>query len=295
MKRILEYIIGKEEVNLSIEKFLLSKSYTGNTITQLKKMYRSILLNNEWVYMNTKLSLNDKLVITILEEENSKNILPIKLNFNIIYEDEDILIINKPANMPIHPSLNNYNNSLANALAYYYKNKGEAFVFRCINRLDKDTTGLTIIAKNILSAGILYKDMSKRKIKRSYIAVTENSPYLKDEDTIDLPIARVNDSLITRKVDFINGERAVTHYKILEKTDDKAILELHLDTGRTHQIRVHMSFLGSPLIGDYLYNSKYSNSSDTRPLLHSYKLEFNHPINKNKLEFVATIPKDMKV
>ena len=295
MKRILEYIIGKEEVNLSIEKFLLSKYYTGNTITQLKKMYRSILLNNEWVYRNTKLSLNDKLVITILEEENSKNILPIKLNFNIIYEDEDILIVNKPANMPIHPSLNNYNNSLANALAYYYKNKGEAFVFRCINRLDKDTTGLTIIAKNILSAGILYKDMSKRKIKRSYIAVTENSPYLKDEDTIDLPIARVNDSLITRKVDFINGERAVTHYKILEKTDDKAILELHLDTGRTHQIRVHMSFLGSPLIGDYLYNSKYSNSSDTRPLLHSYKLEFNHPINKNKLEFVATIPKDMKV
>lgn len=217
------------------------------------------------------------------------------MNFNIIYEDEDILIVNKPANMPIHPSLNNYNNSLANALAYYYKNKGEAFVFRCINRLDKDTTGLTIIAKNILSAGILYKDMSKRKIKRSYIAVTENSPYLKDEDTIDLPIARVNDSLITRKVDFINGERAVTHYKILEKTDDKAILELHLDTGRTHQIRVHMSFLGSPLIGDYLYNSKYSNSSDTRPLLHSYKLEFNHPINKNKLEFVAKIPKDMKV
>lgn len=295
MKRILEYIIGKEEVNLSIEKFLLSKYYTGNTITQLKKMYRSILLNNEWVYMNTKLSLNDKLVITILEEENSKNILPIKLNFNIVYEDEDILIVNKPANMPIHPSLNNYNNSLANALAYYYKNKGEAFVFRCINRLDKDTTGLTIIAKNILSAGILYKDMSKRKIKRSYIAITENSPYLKDEDTIDLPIARVNDSLITRKVDFINGERAVTHYKILEKIDDKAILELHLDTGRTHQIRVHMSFLGSPLIGDYLYNSKYSNSSDTRPLLHSYKLEFNHPINKNKLEFTAEIPKDMKV
>ena len=258
-------------------------------------MYRSILLNNEWVYMNTKLSLNDKLVITILEEENSKNILPIKLDFNIIYEDEDILIVNKPANMPIHPSLNNYNNSLANALAYYYKNKGEAFVFRCINRLDKDTTGLTIIAKNMLSAGILYKDMSKRKIKRSYIAVTENSPYLKDEDTIDLPIARVNDSLITRKVDFINGERAITHYKILEKTDDKAVLELHLDTGRTHQIRVHMSFLGSPLVGDYLYNSKYYNSSDTRPLLHSYKLEFNHPINKNKLEFVAKLPKDMKV
>lgn len=293
MKRILEYTINENYVGLSIEKFLLKKSYTSNTITKLKKIEKSILLNGDWVYMRNKLSLNDHLKVSISEEKSSENILPVKLDFEIVYEDDDILVVNKPFNMPIHPSLNNYSNSLANALAYYYQNKCEDFIFRCINRLDKDTTGLTIIAKNMLSAGILYKDMANRNIKRTYIAIVKNSPQLKPKASIDLPIGRVCDSLISRKVDFINGERAITHYEILKIADDKAMLKLNLDTGRTHQIRVHLSFLESPLIGDYLYNPEYIDKTDTRPLLHSYKLNFKHPISEKNMEFVAPLPLDM--
>ncbi len=293
MYRTIEYIISKEEQGISIENFLRNKLYSSKLITKLKKNSAYVILNNKESYMNTILSTNDYLKININEDKSSENVIPKKLKLDIIYEDDDIIVINKDKNMPIHPSLNNYDNSLANALAYYFKIKNRDFIFRCINRLDKDTSGLTLIAKNILSADILYKNMLNRKIKRTYIAIVKFSKNLKSIDKIDLPIARENASLIKRKVDFKNGKRAITNYKILDIFDDKALLELKLDTGRTHQIRVHLSFLDSPLIGDYIYNEEYYNNKTTRPLLHSYKLSFKHPIYNKELTFIAPLPKDM--
>ena len=138
MERIIHYIINNTQANMTIQQYLRNKGYSSQNITQLKKMPESILLNGKWEYMNQQVQEGDELIVHILEEQSSEKISPIKLPLDIIYEDEDLLVINKPSDMPIHPSLNNYENSLANALAYYYQEQNIPFVFRCINRLDRD-------------------------------------------------------------------------------------------------------------------------------------------------------------
>ena len=226
----------------------------------------------------------------MLEETPSENIIPVHLPLNIVYEDEDILLINKPADMPVHPSINNYDNTLANGIAYYYKLQGKPFVFRCINRLDRDTTGLLIIAKNALSASILSNQMKKREIHRTYLAIVSGIPE-KEANTITAPIARKENSAIERCVDFMNGEHAVTHYQTVASKEDYSLLKLSLETGRTHQIRVHAKYIGNPLLGDYLYNPDFSKIQ--RVALHSYRLNFMHPITEKLMSFSAPLPKDM--
>ena len=148
--------------------------------------------------------------------ESSPNIPPVELPLSIIYEDEDILVVNKPAGMPIHPSLNNYENSLANGLMWYYTEQGKPFIFRCTNRLDRDTSGLTVIAKHLISSSILSSMGARHEIKREYLAIVRGS-VTPPSGTIDAPLARTGSSMIERKVDFKHGERAVTHYKVVKE------------------------------------------------------------------------------
>lgn len=159
MFREIKYIIDQPNSGISVEKYLRSLGYTGQSITDIKKMSESVLVGNVWVHMTHRLIEGDELVIRITETDVSENIVPVNLPFPVVYEDDDLVVVNKPAGMPIHPSLNNYDNSLANAAAHYYVNQGEEYVFRCINRLDRDTSGLTILAKHSVAAGILYKQM----------------------------------------------------------------------------------------------------------------------------------------
>ncbi len=298
MKRVITYEINTEQENQTILQFLKKKLYTDKAIIALKKTPEGILKNGIWAYFNEKLSSGDILTINLIEETVSDNIVPEKLNIDIVYEDEDILVINKPYNMPIHPSQNHYTGSLANALAYYFMEQGKEFVFRCVNRLDKDTSGLTIICKNQLSGGILSDMVSRREIKRTYLAICDDDGTLPDEGTVDAPIARKEGSTIERVVDFNIGERAVTHYKVLERNLEKGVslIRLQLETGRTHQIRVHMKHTGHPLVGDGIYG--YLNSSTNalmnRQALHSYSLEFIHPITLQKMIFDQELPSDMK-
>lgn len=290
MNRIFEYTIKKDVLPCTVGEFLKHKGFSRQIIIQLKKTHKGILVNNEWAYVRTPLKINDIVTIRLLEETPSENIIPVPIPLNIVYEDEDILLINKPADMPVHPSINNYDNTLANGIAYYYKMQGKSFVFRCINRLDRDTTGLLIIAKNALSASILSNQMKKREIHRTYLAVVSGIPK-KEADTITAPIARKENSAIERCVDFINGERAVTHYQIVSSKEDYSLLKLSLETGRTHQIRVHAKYMGNPLLGDYLYNPDFSKIQ--RVALHSYHLNFVHPITEKPMNFSAPLPKDM--
>ena len=290
MNRIFEYTIKQENIPCTVGEFLKNKGFSRQIIIQLKKTHQGILVNSEWAYVRTQLKINDILTIHLLEEAPSENIIPVPLPLNIVYEDEDILLINKPADMPVHPSINNYDNTLANGIAYYYKVQGKSFVFRCINRLDRDTTGLLIIAKNALSASILSNQMKKREIHRTYLAVVSGIPE-KETDTITAPIARKENSAIERCVDFINGERAVTHYQTVASKEDYSLLKLSLETGRTHQIRVHAKYIGNPLLGDYLYNPDFSKIQ--RVALHSYRLNFVHPITEKPMSFSAPLPKDM--
>ena len=291
MERILEYRITGADEGKTIKDFLLQSGFSGQNIVELKKIPRSILLNDVWEYVTCRVKENDVLRIQIKEEESSEKIPPVELPFPVVYEDEDIVVVNKPADMPIHPSLNNYENTLGNAAAYYFAKQNKAFVFRCINRLDRDTTGLTILAKHMVSCSILQSDMMERKISREYLAIVEGN-FAKTEGTIDAPIGRKEGSTIERMVDFENGERAVTHYKVLEQKENAAMVSLKLETGRTHQIRVHMASIGHPLIGDFLYNP--DNKEMGRQALHAWHLSFTHPVTKEVLQLEAPVPNDMK-
>lgn len=286
MNRVLTYEITAEQEGTKIGDFLRTAGYSRHVIIHLKKTENGILLNGEWAYVGQFLKEGDHLEIRIIEFESSEQIVPAELPLDIVYEDEDLLIINKPADMPIHPSINNYDNTLANALMWYYQQKGETFVYRCINRLDRDTTGLLIVAKNMLSGGILSDMSKKREIHREYLAIAEGE--VPQEGVIDAPIARKEESVIERCVDFEKGDRAVTHYWRLDYRNGYSLVRLKLETGRTHQIRVHMKYLGHPLTGDYLYNPDYRILN--HQALHSWKLAFRHPITGAQMQFKADPP-----
>ena len=291
MERIFQYHITEKEQNQTILDYLKEKGYSRQNVVALKKMQESILVNGKWEYVNYRLKNEDTLTIHIQELESNDKILPIPLPLPIVYEDEDILVIDKPSNMPIHPSINNYDNTLANAVVYYYHSQNIPFTFRCVNRLDKDTTGLTIIAKHMVASGILSEMVSRREIHREYLALVEGC--ISGEGSINAPIAREGDSVIKRQVDYEHGERAITHYKVVSQINDTATLvSLKLETGRTHQIRVHMSHLGHPLLGDDLYGGNLDHIP--RQALHSHKLVFQHPITKEEMCFVSELPDDMK-
>ncbi len=293
MERILHYHIDSTCSGLRVEQYLRRKGYSCQNLTQLKRMHESILINGVWSYMRTPLQTGDTLTVHIQEDTSSPNIPPSDLPLEIIYEDEDIVVVNKPAGMPVHPSLDNFRNSLANALMHYYTQQGKAFIFRCTNRLDRDTSGLTVIAKHMVSSAILSGMAVRHEIEREYLAIVKGS-VTPATGTINAPIARADTdgSLIRRKVDFKSGEPAVTHYHVMGERNGHSLVSLLLETGRTHQIRVHMQYIGFPLIGDYLYNPDMEYIR--RQALHSYRLAFVHPITGEHMEFTAALPEDMK-
>lgn len=290
MERILNYHITEDADSLRTEQYLRRRGFSYQNLTQLKKMPESILINGVWCYMRTPLHSGDILTVHIRETESSPNIPPVELPLDIVYEDEDIIVVNKPAGMPVHPSLNNYRNSLANALMYYYQQQGKPFIFRCTNRLDRDTSGLTVIAKHMVSSSILSSMTARHEIEREYLAVVQGS-VVPSSGTIDAPIGRTGSSLIERKIDFEHGERAVTHYHVVKEENGHSLVSLILETGRTHQIRVHMKYIGFPLVGDYLYNPDMEYIQ--RQALHSCRLSFRHPITGKHMEFTADLPEDM--
>ena len=290
MNRNIDYIIDEDSAGLRVEQFLRRKRYSGQNLSEIKRMPKSILVNGVHYYMRLELSTGDHLQVRICETKNSEKIPPTNLPLDIIYEDEDLLVLNKPAGMPIHPSLNNYTNSIANALAYYFQSQGKPFIFRCCNRLDRDTSGLTIVSKHLVSGSIL-SDMTKyREVHREYLAIARGS-VTPSEGTIQAPLGRKGGTIIERTVDWEHGEDAVTHYKVVKEANGHSLVSLRLETGRTHQIRIHMKYLGYPLIGDYLYNPDMEYM--TRQALHSHHMEFTHPITGEHMSFTAPLPEDM--
>lgn len=293
MDRHLSFSVTEEESGRKIEEFLKQNGCSHHVLTHLKRTDHGIILNGEWAYSSTRLQCGDVLELWIREEEASDQIIPTPLPLNIVYEDEDLMVINKPPDMPIHPSINNHEKTLANAVMYYFREKGEAFVYRCVNRLDRDTSGLLILAKNMFSAAVLYRQSAERKIHREYLAIAAGE--IPEEGIIDAPIARAADSAIMRCVDFSCGERAVTHYRRLlySKENDCSLQRIRLETGRTHQIRVHMKYIGHPLLGDFLYHPTAIEQMK-RQALHSWSLAFTHPVTGKQMHFTALPPSDMQ-
>ena len=289
MKRIFTYKITEKDAGKTVGTFLLEHEYTPTCIKFLKKAENLITVNGKWEFVNKELQENDILETVFLDDENSENIPSVELPLDIVYEDEDVLVLNKPPKLPIHPTKGYEYHSLANGVVYYYEKQGIPFVFRSINRIDKDTTGLVIVAKNMLSGSILGEAMRNREIRRTYLAVTEGE--LPEKGTIDLPIGRREGSAVERCIDE-NGAKAVTHFERLHFANGHSLAQIRLETGRTHQIRLHMRAIGHPLPADVLYNQNFTVIG--RHALHSWKLAFPHPITKEILCFEQEMPEDMK-
>ena len=176
MQRIIEYFISENTGAITILDFLKREGFSRHILSYMKNVPNTIILNGVRGFGRSVLKPGDHLMVTVPETESGKNIIRTEIELSILYEDEDILVINKPAGMPVHPSAGNYENTLANGIAWYFAEKGEDFVYRCINRLDRDTTGALILAKNPLSAAILSVQMKKRQIRRTYLALVDGVP-----------------------------------------------------------------------------------------------------------------------
>ena len=289
MDRIFHYQITENEQGTTVLDFLRKKGFSRHILSSMKADKEALTRNGQRIGGREQLLAGDHFRVRLLETVDSDGIVPVSMPLSILYEDEDILVINKPADMPVHPSIGNYTNTLANGVAAYLDAKDEHSPFRCINRLDRDTSGALILAKNAFSAAVLSTQMRNRQIRRTYLAVVEG--ITPPNGTISAPISRVDDSVIERHVDFLHGEPAVTHYERLETKNEYSLLEIHLETGRTHQIRVHMGYIGHPLPADYLYHPVYD--CFKRQPLHSLQLEFRHPVTDKSMCLLAPVPEDM--
>ncbi|MBE7053695.1 MAG: RluA family pseudouridine synthase [Ruminococcaceae bacterium] len=278
-----------KEFTIQIQKETVVKDVLLNDlslalVTHLKKYDDGILLNGKKAYVNAKLKKGDVLKIKIYDEKS--NIEPSNIPINILYEDDDIIVLNKERNMPTHPSQNHHKDTLANGLLYYFKD--EIFTFRAITRLDKDTSGVVLVAKNPYSSHILNKDMKNKKITKEYFAVVNGVPN-KNQGEINAPIKREEGTVMLRKV-APDGKEAITKYELIDENGKFSLLKLYPITGRTHQIRVHLSYIGNPIFGDDLYGAPQKGSMQ----LHCGCIKFYHPVTKKEMKIEAPLPCDMK-
>ncbi len=248
---------------------------SANLLTKLKKS-GGILLNGKAAISSYIVNIGDVVEIHFADEEKS-NIPATNIPIEIIYEDEHILAVNKPKDMPTHPSIGNYENTLGNACMYYYRDVN--FVFRPVNRLDRDTTGIVIIAKDAITSYLLAEQMKAGIFKKTYYAITSGIPN-PSRGIIDAPICRASESIVKREVS-VNGQRAVTEYETVNSENNIALLKIKLHTGRTHQIRVHMAHIGTPLLYDYMYGTEVAGKT---LFLHCGEIEFVHPFTEKKMK-----------
>lgn len=291
--KMLEYFV-KDDKYKNVKEILTSYFEISNRLLVKLKKNQRIYLNNEPVYVTNKVSKGDIIKVDIDFEEESDNIVLAKMDLNIIYEDDYMLIVNKSSNIAIHPSILHYENSLSNGISYYFKEKNIKRKIRPVNRLDKDTSGIVIFAKNEYIQECLIKQMKNNIFEKKYLALLEG--YLEtDIGTINAPIDRKENSIIERTITE-NGFPSITHYKVLKRFETEnniklSLVEFTLETGRTHQIRVHSKFIGHPLLGDTLYGN--SSPLISRQALHAYKISFIHPITKEFLNFEIPLPEDI--
>ena len=288
----LEYIVKNKDINKTIKDICISYFKISHRLLITLKKNECFFINDKKAFIYSTLNLNDKLTINLDYEEENANIVPINKPLNIIYEDDYILVVEKEANTPVHPSMDHFEDSLSNFVKYYFDSIGLKKKIRIVNRLDKDTSGLVIFAKCEYIQEALIKQMKDNTFIKEYIAVVEGL-FKEKQGQINLPIARKEGSIIERCINE-NGDISITKYEVLKELNientDISIVKCILLTGRTHQIRVHMSYLGHPLLGDNLYGGK--NILFKRQALHSYKISFIHPITHKQIILTSNIPKE---
>lgn len=287
----LEYPVNSTNYK-TIKEVLKSHFHISDRLLLKLKRANQIFLNEKPVFVHAPIHWNDTVKVEICFQEKSENILPIKMELDIVFEDEGMVILNKPAGIPIHPSMAHFTNSLSNGIQYYFEKNHIETKIRPVNRLDKDTSGLVIFAKNEYIQESLIRQMENHLFQKKYLAILTGTL---DESSktgiINANIARKEGSIIEREIN-PNGQKAITHYHLIQNFADHCLVEFQLETGRTHQIRVHSKYFGHPILGDSLYGTPSEFIS--RQALHSYKISFLHPVTKEKMKFEISLPEDMK-
>ena len=289
---ILTYTIKDNKYQTVKEVLKAYFNISDRLLLKLKKNNK-VLMNGVISNINSSLSVNDTIEVLIDFEEDNSNIVPTEMNLDIIYEDEAYLIINKPAGIPVHPSMDHFTDSLSNSIKYYFDSIGLKKKIRPVNRLDKNTSGIVIFAKNEYIQECLVKQMNNHMFYKEYIAICEGE-FKQVNGVINAPIARKENSIIERCVNEA-GDTAITEYEVLSynKRHNYSVVKCILKTGRTHQIRVHMSYIGHPILGDTLYGK--SSELINRQALHAHEISFVHPLNKAKVSYTASLPEDINV
>ncbi len=289
----MDFRISEADTGRTVGAFLkLNLSLSSKMVKYLKYREDGILLNGERVTVRRVLKAGDLLSLATCDSTDQPLLEPVKLELPILFEDADIVVPNKPAQMPTHPSRDHYRDTVANALAFRYREMGVPFVFRPVNRLDRDTSGLLLIARNKLAAGRLTASMQTGKIRKTYLAVLRGDT-LPDSGRIEKPLHRTAKSIIVREVcspDAPDAEAAITEYRVLARANGCALVSARPLTGRTHQLRVHFAFLGCPILADDLYGAP--DDRIPRQALHAYTLTFPHPTTGESLTLTAPFPPD---
>lgn len=287
---VLEYKIEKNDNYVNLKDLLKNYFQVSDRLLIKLKHEQKIFVNNTKAYVDMSLNLGDIISIYIDFIEDNSNIVPTYMPLDIIYEDDAFLVVNKSSGVPVHPSMEHFEDSLSNGIKYYFDKIGLKKKIRPVNRLDKDTSGLVIFAKNEYIQEYLIKQMQVKEFIKEYIAICAGN-LEKRSGIINAPIARKENSIIERCISE-SGASAITHYEVIKNYNNYSVVKCILQTGRTHQIRVHMAHIGHPLLGDTLYG--LPSPLINRQALHAYKITFIHPITKQKLEFTAKIPADFE-
>ncbi len=297
MERILRLRAERRHFGCTLKQ-IMQREYgmSAGLISHMKQSDNAILVNGEPQCVNYIVREGDEITFTVeTGEMASENLTPTAHTVEIIFEDEDILVVNKPAYLPCHPVTGNHENTLSNYLAAYYLEKGQAFTARVINRLDSNTSGLVLFAKNALAAGVLNEMTNNELIVKEYTAITLGIPS-PNSGEISTNIRRKAGNVLAREVcSEDDGKKAVTLYDVLACNKEKnlALLRIRTLTGRTHQIRVHMAHIGCPLAGDFLYGTE-DHELIARHALHMGELSLIHPLTKASLHFSVPLPEDMQ-
>lgn len=287
----LEYTIPEVRQGKEIANFLkLDLCFSTLSRKKLRDTPNALLLDGKPVPGYTVPQPGQVLTI-LLPDDPPSPIEPVPGDLDILYEDEHLLILNKAGGVTVHPGPDHHGDTLGNFLTFYYQSKGENHLFRPVNRLDKGTSGLMCVAKHAYAAQRLSDSLHTPAFQRTYLAVCEGTP-APQEGCITAPIGRLDGSVIARTVR-PDGKESLTRYQVVTSLSDRSLVRVTPETGRTHQIRVHMAHIGHPLLGDFLYGTE-DHQLISRPALHSASLRFQHPITGEKLEFEAPLPSDME-
>ena len=289
----LEKKVSKEYEGVTIREFLKEDLGLSSRLIRRSAIEKRILVNKKEVRMRYIVHTGDLVQIN-LQSDESQNITPEKMDLDIVYEDEDILVINKKPYMVVHPTKSYQSGTLANGVLFYFKETNQNCIVRLVSRLDMNTSGLIIIAKNQFAHMALSKEMEENNLEKRYLAIVHGN--LKEkEGTIYAPIYRPDgEEFGTMRIVDERGQRSITHYKVIESFKDTDLVECLLETGRTHQIRVHMKHLGHPIYGDTLYGFEGDEELIPRQALHAYGLDFKSPKTKETLSLRAKLPEDME-